>query len=171
MHVPASLLIVALLGIANCSKDESDGDDKTGTPSTGAVGEIADTSKEGFVVFLKEATYRLWTTKQVAPIDSGGAHGGKTQTYFNDTAATAAKAGLASFPKGSVLVKDLFESDGVTTKGHAVMAKIEDGVGGATWVWYEGFLPDFADPYYGKGLETCTGCHASGSDFVRTIVP
>jgi hypothetical protein len=109
--------------------------------------------------------------KQPAPIDSVAAHSSKTQTYFNPTAAAAAKAGQNPLPKDSVIVKDIYGSDGVTLRGQALMAKVEDGAGGGTWVWYEGFLPDYADPYYGKGLGTCTGCHGSGTDFVRTAVP
>jgi hypothetical protein len=165
-------LAVLLASLACGKKDSNDDDDgKDGTPSTGPVGEVSDTSEAGVTEFLKAASYREWATKQAAPIDSVSAHESKTQTYFDDAAAAAAKAGEARFPKGSVIVKEIFEADGVTLRGKALMAKVADAAGGGAWLWFEGFLPDYDDPYYGVGHTTCTGCHEAGTDFVRTAVP
>lgn len=172
MNHSSIILVALLLATSACgSKGSDEGDAETGTPSTGAAGEISDTSAAGLTSFLKEGKFRDWTVRQSVPIDSVSAHASKTQTFFNDTAATAAKAGIVPLPKGSVLVKDIFESDGTTLHAQAVMAKVEDGTRGDTWVWFEGTLPGLPNPFYGRGLSTCTGCHGSGSDFVRTIVP
>lgn len=164
-------LILALVLFA-CGKSDSENEtDKTGTPSTGAVGEVADTSKDGIVSFLGDASYRDWVTKQPVPIDSVSAHASKTRTFFNDTAASAAKAAENPLPQGSVIIKEIFGEDGTTLRGQALMAKIIEGTGANSWVWFEGFLPEYVDPYYGVGNSTCTGCHGSGADFVRTTVP
>lgn len=174
--LPVKVTIVALLVALNtavaCGKKDSGSEvEKTGTPSEGSAGEIADTSSAGMAAFLKEGKFRDWTIKQAVPIDSVSAHASKTRTFFNDTSGVAARAGQIPLPKGSVVVKDIFESDGTTLHAQAVMAKIQDGSSVDTWVWFEGALPDLQDPYYGKGLSTCTGCHGSGTDYVRTIVP
>lgn len=166
-------LLMSLLFAQACGKDNGDDNDnnRTGAPSTGPAGEIADTSEAGFLAFMKAGSYREWSDKQPSPIDSVPAHSAKTQTFFNVTAATAATAGQNPLPKGSIVIKDIFESDGVTLKAQAAMAKIADGTGGDTWVWYEVFLPEYNNTFYGKGLSSCTGCHSSGSDFVRSSVP
>lgn len=166
-----NIFVVAALASACGRNDSNDGDRKSGTPTSGAVGEVEDTSASGIAAFLSDASYLEWSAKQPEPITSVAAHSSKTQTYFNDVAAAAARAGETPLPRGSVIVKDIFQTDGVTLRGKALMAKVEDGSGGDTWVWFEGFLPTYEDPYYGKGLSTCTGCHASGDDFVRTEVP
>lgn len=168
------LLTSALLILAAtaCGKSDSSGDDdKAGTPSTGPVGEISDSSSAGITAFLKEGSYRNWATKQAAPIDAVSSHSSKTQTYFDDAASKAAKATSNPLPKDSVIVKEIYASDGTTLRGHAVMAKVADGSGGETWLWFEGFLPEYSNPYYGIGLTTCVGCHQAGTDFVRTAVP
>lgn len=162
---------LALSALSCGKKDSTDGDDKSGTPSSGPVGELSDSSSAGVTAFLKGAGFLDWKTKQAAPIDSVSAHASKTQTYFDDAAGSAAKAGQNPLPKGSVIVKSIYEADGTTLRGHALMAKVADGSGGDTWLWFEGFLPDYANPYYGVGHSTCVGCHQSGTDFVRTAVP
>lgn len=167
-----SVTILLTLALGACGKSDSgDSDDHSGTPSTGPVGEITDSSSAGIVAFLKAGTYRDWTTKQAAPIDAVSSHASKTQTYFNDTAGKAAKASQVPLPKDGVIVKEIYESDGMTLRGHAVMAKVADGTGGESWLWFEGFLPEYSSPYYGIGHSTCTGCHQAGTDFIRTAVP
>lgn len=163
------LNLVLLVSLVACGKD--DAPDRTGTPSTGTVGEIADTSMSGVLAFLQAGSYKNWATKQEALIDSVSAHAGKTRTYFNDTAAAAAKANQNPLPKGSILIKDLLDFDGTMLRGQALMAKVSDGAGGDTWVWFEGFLPSYSGSYYGIGHTTCVGCHSSGTDYVRTPVP
>lgn len=165
-------LVVVVHVVTACGKKSgSDDDPKTGTPSEGAAGELSDTSSAGIASFLQAGKFRGWTVKQAVPIDSVASHASKTQTFFNDTAGTAAKAGQNPLPKGSVVVKEIFAGDGITLSAQALMAKVDDGADGETWVWFEGRVPDLNQPYYGKGLATCAGCHASGTDFVRTTVP
>ena len=158
-------------GFAACSKSDSGGDDKGGTPSTGTIGEINDSSEAGSIAFVKEQSYASWETRQPTAIKSNSAHGGFTRTYFNETAAAAARAGTVPLPKGSVIVKELFDESGTTLTGHAFMAKSTEGAAGETWLWFEGFKEAYANPYYGMGHKTCTGCHSAGKDFVQTAVP
>jgi hypothetical protein len=73
--------------------------------------------------------------------------------------------------RGSILVKELYEDDEKTLRGHALDVKISEGPGKDTWIFYEGFGPDYSDNYYGRAHSTCHGCHASGSDYVTSPLP
>lgn len=162
------LLLSCWLLTVNC---QNKSDNKTSTPSSGSVGEIGDTSQDGITAFVKEGVFLSWSHRGAEPVDSVSAHRGVALSYFNDTVAQALSDNQSVMPKGSVIVKALYGGDRLTVTGHAVMAKIKDGAGADTWVYFEGFLPDYADPYYGIANGTCTGCHSAGTDYVRSALP
>lgn len=134
----------------------------------GIVGDI-DTSATGIAAYVKEKKYAGWTAEAMVH-DSTGPHG-KVKTFFNDTLKASLMANNAMHPKGSASVKELYQDDGTTIDGYAVMVKIADGATKETWIWWEGFNPELSAAYYGKGIGTCEGCHSSGKDRVRSALP
>lgn len=160
MKVIYLAIVASLIG---CGKSKSDEPSTVPAPST--VGEIQDTTVEGISAFVQSGDYKTWTA-EAAVHDSTGPHG-KVRSFFNKTLTDSLKAANTTHPKASIAVKELYESDGTTIKGHALEAKTTDGTGGDKWLWFEGFKPAFNE-YYGQGLSTCTGCHGSGTDFLRS---
>jgi hypothetical protein len=142
---------------------------ETDDVGAGVVADI-DTGKAGLVAFVESGAYAAWPVAEDAPHPSAGPHDVLVQVYFNDTVAESLRAGNTTHPVGSALVKELYDSDGTTKLGHAVMIRIAEGEGG--WLYFEGFAPDYADPFYGKAHKTCEGCHGgSPSDHVQSRLP
>jgi hypothetical protein len=130
-----------------------------------------DTSEAGITAFVRDGLYREWLAEP-APRDSVRSHGPKVRVFFNDVLAGSMRAGNATHPVGSITVKELYESDGKTLRGHALDVKVAEGTGKDTWVFYEGFGPGYDDNYYGRAHSTCHGCHADGGrDYVLTALP
>lgn len=163
MRLSALLRAVPLL-LAACGPSSSVDE------GLGMVGDL-DTSEAGITAFVRDGRYRNWLAEP-APRDSVRSHGSKVRVFFNDVLAESMRAGNATHPKGSITVKELYESDGKTLRGHALDVKVADGAGKDTWVFYEGFGPSYDDNYYGQGHSTCHGCHASnGRDYIATPLP
>jgi len=78
----------------------------------------------------------------------------------DEIAAALGGGPLTAWPVRARIVKDAFEGDAVTTV--AAMEKRADG-----WYWAE-WSAD-GDAKYSGAPELCTGCHASGGDFVRAF--
>jgi hypothetical protein len=158
----AALASALIFGCGDTDKDDAA---DSAAPTVTTVGEITDTSVTGITTFLQKGDYKTWAA-ETAVHSSSGPHG-KVRSFFNATLTTSIKAGSKTHPKDSISVKELYEADGTTLKGYAVEAKTVDGTGADSWLWYEGFTPKFNE-YYGQGLTTCTGCHSSGTDFVKS---
>lgn len=135
----------------------------------GMVGPV-DTSQAGLLAFARSGAYRMWPSER-APHRSAGPHRGMVRTFMNDTLRNSMSARNEVHPRGSIAVKELYEGDGTTIYGYAIDVKFADGAGANTWVFYEGFGPDYVDPYYGIAHPTCDGCHAGGRDYVLTTLP
>lgn len=150
---------VALSGCGPRSQTEDEG--------AGVVGGI-DTSKEGLTSFSRDKGYAAWRAEPEIH-DTRAPHGKKVRVFFNDTLAASLEAGNAEHPVGSATAKELYDGDG-RISGHAVMVKVAEG-GKDSWLYFEGFTPDYADPFYGRAHPTCAGCHASGADFIRSPLP
>jgi hypothetical protein len=86
-------------------------------------------------------------------------------------------AGAAEHPIGAATVKEMYERDGTTLRGWAVMVKVAAAGGddGRGWYWYENLgtgADDGADPIAAAtGVELCADCHGSGDDFILTRFP
>lgn len=128
-----------------------------------------DTSRAGLERFTSERGYSGWRA-EAGTRPSVASHGARVRVFFNEMLAASLEAGNAVHPVGSTTVKELYEGDGETLRGHALDVKVVEGEGPDTWLFYEGFTGD-DEPFYGKGHPTCQGCHASGIDFVRTPLP
>lgn len=120
--------------------------------------------------WLQTGAYKAWPHES-APHPSAGPHGGSVQTYINEALDASLAAGSAEHPKGAAAVKELFTSG--TVSGWAVLVKTQDASEqGNGFYWYEVFdTAPGASPIDGQGLGTCTGCHSSGSDYVRAPYP
>ncbi|HZO16265.1 MAG TPA: hypothetical protein VFB62_23485 [Polyangiaceae bacterium] len=93
---------------------------------------------------------------------SNTAHSDQVDIYVNDVLAQA-QPGIASWPVGSLIVKDGFTSDG-ELELVAVMDKRDDG-----WFWVEYNDVAAGEAKYSGKPDICTGCHESGADFVRAF--
>lgn len=97
--------------------------------------------------------------------ESESPHSDFVDIYINDVVSQALTEGsaLTEWPVGSLIVKDGFTDDG-ELELVAVMEKREDG-----WYWAEYFDFDPPEATYSGQPAVCTGCHSSGSDFVRAF--
>ncbi len=152
--------LILLLAATACG-----GSGENGSP----IIEGLDTSQAGVADFVKERRYRNWLAEP-AVRDSEGPHG-KVRVFFNDVAVRSLRAGNETHPRGTILVKELYSEDGGTLLGHALDVKVEDGQGKDTWLFFEGWLPRYESPFYGRGDPTCHGCHEVGKDYVTTALP
>lgn len=162
MH-PRLAIVVALVLAAAC------GPTSTVDEGVGTIQQL-DTSEAGITAFVKEGRYKDWLAEP-AVHDTRAPHGNKVRVYFNDTVAASLRAGNATHPAGSIVVKELYDDDAKTVTGHALEVKVADGAGKDTWIFFEGFGPDYDSNYYGRAHATCHGCHAAGQDYVTSALP
>lgn len=138
----------------------------------GAPGiEVLATDEASLHDFLKTDGYGAWAAESA--VHDSPIHG-KVLVFANPTLDASLKAGNASHPMGSASVKELYDADGATLKGWAVMIKTQaDSDGGNGWYWYETTdLTSAANPTIsGKGDATCTGCHGGGTDYFKSAYP
>ena len=158
-------LLALLLAATSCGPT-SDG---TGDEGLGVI-ESLDTSEAGITAFVREGRYKQWLAEP-AVHETRAPHGSKVRVFFNEKAVASLRAGNTVHPVGTILVKEMYASDGVTKKGHAVEVKVAEGPGKDTWIFYEGFTPDYSRNYYGRAHDTCHGCHSAGRDYVTTGLP
>lgn len=120
----------------------------TATPDAAPIPTTADE----LLAWLQAGNYLGWTAES-APHPSGGPHGGTVRTYVNDIVLESLRAGNASHPAGSAVVKELY-FNGSSVQLWAVMVKVQaNSDGGRGWYWWEGAS------YAGLGVPVCTNCH------------
>jgi hypothetical protein len=146
----------------------ADGDDTSGP--TGDGGPVADpppTEADALLGWLQAGTYLDWPAES-GPHPSAGPHFGTVRTFVDDTLFASLQAGNAEHPVGAAAVKELY-GNGDQVRGWSVMVKVALGAGDDGWYWYE----RYDDSVYGDGVGdgTCTGCHGSGVDYVRSPFP
>lgn len=158
--IAVSLMLV-LVGACGPSSSVDEG--------VGVIQEL-DTSEAGITAFVREGRYKEWLAEPLVH-RTNAPHGDKVRVFFNDIVTNSLRAGNTTHPVGSILVKELYEDDGERLRGHALDVKITEGSGKDTWLFYEGFGPDYSNNYYGRGHNTCHGCHESGIDYVTSPLP
>ena len=164
------ILITAILSLmlGSCSdsgdKNNNEGED------IGPVGELDNAGLTTIKEFVLSQAYSQWTAQPSVQAATGNSPHGAARVFFNDTLVQALQSNTTIMPKGSIVVKEIYEADLTTLKGFALDAKIKDGEGPNTWIFYEGFTPNHNN-YHGIGLSTCTGCHSTGTDYLRTLLP
>lgn len=168
------LLLVGTLTClaAACGESGDGGGNRDARPAEGVPDgrdPDIDTSREGLIAFAESGDYTSWFAEPEKH-PSAGPHGGQVRTYFNDLAEASLRAGSDVHPRGSILVKELY-GGGDDVLGYAINVKVEDGEGKDTWLFWEGYGPDYEGDYYGIANETCHGCHSAGRDYVRSPFP
>jgi len=147
----------------------------TASPPAGAV--VIDGVPAGdpaaFNAWLQTRSYETWP-KESAPrafTPGAGGHSGEVRTYVNPTLDASLRSGAEEHPRGSASVKEFYRNGALT--GWAAYVKTQErSDGGRGFYWYEVFdVAPGATAIGGQGSATCTGCHASGKDFVRTPYP
>ena len=141
---------LALLLAAGCGSDD-DNQDPAGA--------------EELLSRIQEEGYRSWDRapgyEQREP--TAAPHGTLVDIYVNPTVAEAlAGPAIDAWPVGSIIAKDGWKGDGQTLLIIAVMEKRESG-----WFWAE--YSGNGSPEYSGKPSICTGCHASGADYVRAF--
>lgn len=110
-------------------------------------------------------------------LDALGPHTQFVRIRFNAIAASAlnedrSNLKTAKFPKGSLIVKEVYSSRGANLNLYASMFKSSEDLNtGEGWIWGE--YRKNGDIFYStakKGAD-CTGCHSAGGnvDLVRTF--
>lgn len=112
--------------------------------------------------FVKRSEYKSWRS-EAASHPSLGPHD-RVRVYENDLLLGSLEKAASSHPAGSMAVKELYDDAGAVVIGHAVMKKRADG----TWVWFEGYAPDYEDFYFAGSDNLCGNCHRDGVDFALT---
>lgn len=113
---------------------------------------------------VKEQQYQSWARAPGYETRKPAAspHGDEVDIFVNDVVSAALGGpALAAWPDGSIIVKDGYAASG-ELEVVAVLAKEDGG-----WFWAE-YDADGAPLYSGEPA-VCTGCHASGGDFVRAF--
>lgn len=125
--------------------------------------------------YLQSGEYRNFKHQETENHPSTGPHtklGLPVRVYYNDTIAASIKAGNKEHPKGSAIVKEMFDSDN-NPAGWATMVKTQEtSDGGKGWFWYEGTSPTdkMEIAAIGNGVPGCQSCHTVGLDMVRSDV-
>jgi hypothetical protein len=146
------------------------------TAETGKVDSIVPVSKDKLFSYLQAGSYKDLAAKESGSHPSRGPHtkfGWPVRVFLDPKIDDSLKAGNASHPIGSSIVKEMYDGSG-KLQGWAVMVKTTaDSAGGKGWFWYEvtsttdGFNPVAA----GNGVPLCFGCHFTGRDFVLSEYP
>jgi hypothetical protein len=122
--------------------------------------------------WLNNGGYASWHAESAVYPGEFGAGG--SRVFINDTLRVSLTLGYERHPAGSVAVRELYESDLVTSRGYSVLIKTADrGDAGSAWYFYETFdmqdaLRFSMSSYRAPG---CVKCHQEGIDYIRSEVP
>lgn len=128
--------------------------------------------------YLQQGEYKSFETADSEPHPSAGPHlepGNPVKVFFSDAVAQSLTEGYDAHPKGAALVKEIYRPGGEELTGWAVAVKTDkDSNNGNGWFWVE--YTSITDPSQkpveaGNGVGLCSGCHASGRDFVLSRLP
>ncbi len=73
--------------------------------------------------YFTSNAHRTWSAEPAVHHSTQNSPHGKVRSFFNQTSSVALKANAASLPVGAMVVKELFQADGVTLAGYAAMVK------------------------------------------------
>lgn len=161
------LIAAALLGSACAPAIQNE-------PPPGAKARVGDDGAEIDVTaaairsYVTRGDYQAWTAKPGVQNGTLNSPHGKVRIFFNRISEDALRQNTQPLPAGSMIVKELYRSDGAALNGYAAMLKYD----AADWVWWEAFAANLDSPAaFGKNHSTCVGCHSGGRDFVRAPLP
>lgn len=122
---------------------------------------------------VQAADYRSWARPPkgdaMNPLTPGkSTHGDFIDVYLNETLAAALSAApksLGAWPEGSIAVLDGWDDpEGSSLRFIAIMERRPGG-----WYFEHYVDGDLAAPRHYGAPDTCVGCHAAGSDGLRTV--
>jgi hypothetical protein len=129
---------------------------------------LSDTSTPALEAWFAQKCYVEWDAESgVLPATMSDGH---AQIFINPTLRDSLVERGAIHPLGSAAVRVIYMTDKQTVWGYALSLKTTDGAG-AGWFWYERFVNTEAPKTATLGASGCTGCHASGVDFVQSSWP
>jgi hypothetical protein len=146
------------------------------TAETGKTDGEVPTDANKLFSYLQSGAYKKFVAKEASRHPSRGPHtkvGWPVRVFMDAKIDASMKAGNKSHPKGSSIVKEMYDDTG-DLQGWAVMVKTDaKSNGGKGWFWYEvTSTTDGSKPVAaGNGVPLCFGCHALGKDFVLTGYP
>jgi len=160
--IATALLSATLIGLPVTSQALTP---KANDATTAWFNVIPPTNNAKLIAWLNKKSYK--TNFIAEPSLHTGSHG-SVLTYYNPILALDLHAKKSVFRKGAAMVKELYS--GTTVVGYAVMVKTlqHTTAQGNDWFFYETFDTTGQNPIFGKGLSTCTSCHQSGVDFLRS---
>jgi hypothetical protein len=133
--------------------------------------------KSGLFAFLKAKNYNNFKAQESDKHPSAGPHtqlGLPVKVFMNDKIANSLAKGNNEHPMGSVIVKEMYDSNEALA-GWAVMAKTQETTDkGNGWFWYEvtSTTDENAIAASGNGVVGCISCHSIASkDMVRSAFP
>lgn len=140
--------------------------------------EAVPTEFEALFEYLSAGTYRNFVTSESVTHPSAGPHPGygrPVRVYMNYEMASSLEAGNEEHPMGASIVKEMFEPDGTTLSGWAVLVKTQEETdAGNGYFWYEVTSPTDSSAIMGdagNGQQLCVGCHVTGNDYVLSEYP
>ena len=146
------------------------------TFKTEKIESVVPVTKDKLFSYLQAGSYKNLAAKESGRHPSRGPHtkfGWPVRVFMGPKIDASLKAGNASHPIGSSIVKEMYDDSG-KLQGWAVMVKTsDDSAGGKGWFWYEvTSTTDGSKPVAsGNGIPLCFGCHSTGRDFVLTKYP
>lgn len=144
----------------------------TPTPAATQAPVVVPSSPDALFAFLQSRQYESFAAESsVHPTNAP--HMAAVRTFVNPALESSLAAGASSHPVGSATIKEMYDGNGALA-GWAAMVKVSasDGNDGNAWYWYEVFDTESdAAQIQGIGHPSCTGCHQSGSDYVRVPFP
>jgi hypothetical protein len=145
------------------------------TTEPGKVRSVVPTDNDKLFKYLQKGSYKELAAQESATHPSRGPHsnfGLPVRVFLDPLLDASLKAGNASHPAGSAVVKEMFSKEN-ELEGWAVMVKTEDdSKGGQGWFWYEITSTTDPEPFAsGNGIPLCFGCHSTGNDYVLTSYP
>jgi hypothetical protein len=138
----------------------------TATSLPGGNDQLPPANRDQLVPWLQAGSYLGWRAEGRRP--GSQPHFNVVRTFVNDALFASLDGNTAAHPQGAAAVKELFGS-GTEVRGWAVAVKIGGGNSGNDWYWFESFNGRVLTS--GVGVDLCTGCHASGTDYICTPFP
>ncbi len=118
---------------------------------------------------IEDESYLDWEGEpEPHPPIGNSPHPGEVRTFFNAALADSMGAGNAEHPVGSAAIKESWMNGELA--GHFIEVKVAEGTGVETWYWWSDMAG--VDAIGGDAsVNSCTGCHAAGIDYVTTAYP
>jgi hypothetical protein len=139
--------------------------------TAGAGSDLPPRRKGALLSWLRSGAYRATYVPEPAVHTSAiGVHGQNVRTWYGPVLVEDLRAGRSVFRKGAAMVKELYLGGQGEVVGWAVMRKLRrrSGLTGRGWLFYESVDGTNDGAIFGRGRRICTGCHGSGTDYLRS---